>query len=101
MFNCTNKLLRRQYPFTYFTRTTRQLAESCSFIPFLHFEQNAVNDTYAGITPPFAPEYIGMASYVNKILGFVRKAEQRGSAIGLLGQCTWELQVVLKPPCFE
>ncbi len=51
-------------------------------------EQNAASDTYAGITPPFAPEYIGKAGYVNKNLGFVRKAEQRGRVIGLLGQCT-------------
>jgi hypothetical protein len=71
----------RQYPFAYFIRTPRQLAKSCSFIPVLHCEQNAVSDTYAGITPPFAPEYIGTASYVNKNLGFVRKAEQRGRII--------------------
>ena len=35
----------------------------------------------AGITPPFAPEYIGTAGYVNKNLGFVRKAEQRRRVI--------------------
>jgi len=83
------------------SHTTRQLAESCSFIPVLHCEQNATSDTYAGITPPFAPEYIGRTAYVNNNLGFVRKAEQSGRAIGLLGPCTWELQVVLNPPLFR
>ena len=72
----TGDLLLPQCPFAYFTRTTRQLTESCSLVPVLHCEQNAASDTYGGITPPFAPEYIGTAGYVNKNLSFVRKAGQ-------------------------
>ena len=35
----------------------------------------------AGIRTPFSPEYKGRTAYVNKNLGFVRKAEQRRRVI--------------------